>query len=166
MSVSRCMRPANFGPVADAQLHHFSDASENGYGTVSYLRQTNNDGRIHCAFMMGRARVAPTKTTTIPRMELTAAVLAVNTDNMLRRELSMELRDSTFWTDSTTVLRYIENETLRFKTFVANRVAAIRDATNGSMSVLLSTLPTVPPGGSHLPSSWRSLAGFMVQLSW
>ena len=33
------------------------------------------------------------------------------------------------WTDSTTVLRYIDNDSTRFKTFVANRVLAIRENT-------------------------------------
>ena len=34
---------------------------------------------------------------------------------------------SVFWTDSTAVLRYVKNETNRYHTFVANRVALIRD---------------------------------------
>lgn len=35
--VSRCMKPPGFGEVTSAQLHHFCDASEHGYGTVTYL---------------------------------------------------------------------------------------------------------------------------------
>lgn len=50
-------------------------------------------------------------------------------DNMLRKELQLELQDSVFWTDSTAVLKYIGNEALRLKTFVANRVAIIRETT-------------------------------------
>lgn len=34
-----------------------------------------------------------------------------------------------YWTDSTSVLQYVKNESKRFHTFVANRVAKIRDAT-------------------------------------
>lgn len=54
VSVNRCMKPVDFGPVATEQLHHFSDASENGYGTASYLRLTSKDGCVHCSFMMGK----------------------------------------------------------------------------------------------------------------
>ena len=36
------------------------------------------------------------------------------------------------WTDSTTVLSYLSSETSRFKTFVANRVAVIRDSTRST----------------------------------
>lgn len=61
-------------------------------------------------------------------MDLTTAAVALNTDKMLRRELQMDLLNSTFWTDSTTVLKYIENETLYFKTFIANPIATIREA--------------------------------------
>lgn len=81
---------------------------------------------------MGKARVAPLKCVTIPRLELTAAVVAVKMDQMLRRELQVTLQNSIFWTDSTTVLRYIENEHSRFKTFVANRVTVIREHSHPS----------------------------------
>ena len=55
---------------------------------------------------------------TIPRLELTAAALAVRMDVMLREELKITLEESVFWTDSTAVLRYIANKTKRFHTFV------------------------------------------------
>lgn len=78
---------------------------------------------------MGTSRVSPLKQITIPRLELTAAAVAVKMDKVLRQELQIPLRQSVFWTDSTTVLNYIGNESARFKTFVANRVSQIRDAT-------------------------------------
>ncbi|XP_055018962.1 uncharacterized protein LOC129411624 [Boleophthalmus pectinirostris] len=115
----------NFGDLASAQLHHFADASEEGFGTVTYLLLRDISGRAYCAFVMGKARVAPLKPVTIPRMELTAAVVASRMDKLWRRELQMELKESVFWTDSTSVLKYIKNETSRFKIFVANRVSEI-----------------------------------------
>ena len=77
---------------------------------------------------MGKSRVAPLKQVPIPRLELTVAVVAVKMDKMLRQELQLPLQPSTFWIDSTTVLRYIASETARFKTFVANRVTLIHEA--------------------------------------
>jgi hypothetical protein len=38
-----------------------------------------------------------------------------------------------FWTDSMAVLQYINNESKRFQTFVANRLAAIHDMSKPSM---------------------------------
>lgn len=74
---------------------------------------------------MGKARVAPLKTVTIPRMELIAAAMASRMDVLWKRELHMSLQESVFWTDSASVLKYINNESSRFKVFVANRVTGI-----------------------------------------
>lgn len=132
-SVSRCIKPAGFGHVKTFQLHHFADASENRYGTVTYLLLTNDHNQRSCTFMMGKSRVAPLKQVTIPRMELTAATIPVKMDRMLRQELQINLEESNFWTDSITVLRYIENDSTRFfKTFVANRISLIREASKPS----------------------------------
>lgn len=125
--VSRCYKPVGFGEIKSAQLHHFADASERGYGTVSYLRQENFDGAVHCSFVIGKSRVAPLKQTTIPRLELTAATVAVRTDKMLKSELDVPIDETVFWTDSMAVIRYIRNTSSRFHTFVANRLAVIHE---------------------------------------
>nr|XP_021329205.1 uncharacterized protein LOC110439111 [Danio rerio] len=130
--VRRCIKPTKFGCTITAQLHHFSDASEYAYGIVSYLLLENERGEKHCTFLLGKSRVAPLKRVTIPRLELTAAVVALKVDKMLHQEIQVPLQQSVFWTDSTTVLRYIDSETAHFKTFVANRVSLIREATKSS----------------------------------
>ncbi|XP_062566787.1 uncharacterized protein LOC134229094 [Saccostrea cucullata] len=124
--VNRCLKPYGFHPLM-VQLHHFADASETGYGTVSYLCMENASGERHCSFIMGKSRVAPLKTTSIPRLELTAATVAVRTNRMLLRELNIPVHRITYWTDSMAVLRYIQNSTARFYTFVANRLAVIHE---------------------------------------
>ena len=58
-AIPRCYRPPDFGQVAKAELHHFSDASLKGYGQCIYLRLTNQVGKIYCSFVVGKARVAP-----------------------------------------------------------------------------------------------------------
>ena len=55
--------------------------------------------------------------------------LAAKLDAMVRRELDVHVKKSTFWTDSTIVLQYIRSEDRRFHTFVANIIAAIHNAT-------------------------------------
>jgi hypothetical protein len=127
-SVPRCLKPAYFGDAVSVQLHHFSDASESGYGVTSYIRFMNDKEHIHCTLLFSRSRVAPLKKTTIPRMELTAATVAVRMSLMISRELDLDVTQF-FWTDSMSVIRYIANETTRFHTFVANRISLIRDCT-------------------------------------
>ena len=86
-----CYKPESFGPLKSAQLHHFTDASQFGYGCVSYLRLVDVDGCIHCAFVFGKSRVASLKPVTIPRMELIAIVVAARVDAQLRAELTLPL---------------------------------------------------------------------------
>ncbi len=109
------------------QLHHFSDASQVAYGAVSYLRLVNTRHEVHFSFVMGKSRLSPLKPITIPRMELSAAVLSTRLDKMIRQEVNFPINGSFYWTDSTCVLRYIANDEKRYKTFVANLVAAIRE---------------------------------------
>ncbi|XP_044172385.1 uncharacterized protein LOC122956770 [Acropora millepora] len=126
--ISDCLMPAEFGQVASSQLHHFPDGSEDGYGSVSYLRLVNEEGNIHCALLFGKSRVTPLKAVTIPRLELSAATMSVRHARMLKREIEIPLSmPSMFWSDSMSVLRYIKNETRHFHTFVANRIPMIRD---------------------------------------
>jgi hypothetical protein len=116
--------------VVSTQLHHFADASQEGYGAVTYLRIENKQGEVKCSFVMGKSRLVPIKSVTIPVMELSAAVMAVKLDKMCQAELSLPVDETLFWTDSTCVLKYLENEDKRFQTFVANRIAVIREASS------------------------------------
>ncbi len=129
-SVPCCKKPNEFGKPQSLQLHHFADASELGYGTVSYIRMTSEKGNIHVSFMIGKARVALLKQMTIPRLELAAAVVSVKVDKMLRSEMQLPLKDSLFWTDIQAVLKCIANDKAKFYTYVANRVSFIRDNTS------------------------------------
>ena len=79
---------------------------------------------------MGKSRVAPLKPVTIPRLELTAAVVASKIGCILRKELECKEVKETYWTDSKTVLGYINNDARRFHVFVGNRVQEIRDKTS------------------------------------
>ena len=130
--VERCLLPSRFTLSDKMVLHHFSDASQVAYGVVSYLRSENHEGDVWCGFVMAKSRLAPLKTMTIPRLELSAAALAVKVDAMLRRELELQVTDSVFWTDSMIVLQYICSTSRRFQTFVANRVALIHDGSDPS----------------------------------
>ncbi|XP_073667523.1 uncharacterized protein [Paramisgurnus dabryanus] len=130
VKIPRCYLPSTFQEVRRYELHHFSDASASGYGECTYLKAIDTSGNVHCSLVMGKARVAPTKITTIPRLELSAAVVAVQTSDLLRKELEINNLDEYFWTDSRVVLGYINNDAKRFHVFVANRVQRIKQSTD------------------------------------
>ena len=132
ISISQCFKPDNFDRVIRTELHHFSDASTEGYGQCSCLHLVNEDGRIHCAFVKGKSRVAPLKSVTIPRLELTAAVCSVRISEQIHRELNYPVDQDFFWTDSKVVLGYINNESRSFHVFVSNRVQEIQDSTSAT----------------------------------
>ena len=127
ITVNRCVKPPCFGDLKFAELHNFADASQIAYGAVSYLRLVDVEDRIHCAFLAGKSHLAHLRPMTVPRLELSAAVLAVQLDQSMREELDIPITQSTFWSDSTCVLQYIRNQSRRFHTFVANRLSVIHE---------------------------------------
>lgn len=98
----------------------------------TYLRAVSTSGEVYCTLVMGRSRVPPSKVTTIPRLELSAAVVAVRTGDMLKKEFEIEISEERYWTDSKVVLGYISNEARRFHVFVANRVERIKQGTEST----------------------------------
>ena len=129
MEVPRCFKLKEMENLKKVELHHFSDASTEGYGQCSYLRLEDTRNRVNCSLVMGKASVTPLKPITVSRLELTAAVVSVRVSEMLRRELRYDEIEEAFWTDSKVVQAYIHKDVRRFHTFVVNRVQQIREHT-------------------------------------
>ena len=53
IKIDRCFKPKDLGELKMQELHHFSDASTNGYGQCSYLRLDNTSGKVHCSLVIG-----------------------------------------------------------------------------------------------------------------
>lgn len=75
---------------------------------------------------MGKAKLTPRPEQTIPRMEVCAAVLAVELADLISEKLDIQLDSTPFYTDSKVVLGYIYNEVRRFYVYVSNRVIRIQ----------------------------------------
>ncbi len=117
--------------VCGAQLRElciFSDASTLAIAAVAYLRVIDSNGQPHVGFVMGRSKLAPFAAHTVPRLELCAAVVAVELMELIKGEIDLELHNIHFYTDRRIVLGYIHNVTRRLYMYVANRVACIREA--------------------------------------
>jgi len=90
------LRNLQSNSYVNIQLHHFSEVSSKGYGTVPYLCVVDKKAEIHCIFLFAEARLAPLKTVSIPRLEPMAANLAEQVDEFIRAELQTLKYDSVF----------------------------------------------------------------------
>lgn len=123
----RCLRP-NSASVS-SELHVFADASGAAYGAVAYLLWQTQQGP-EISLVSAKARVAPLRHTTIPRLELMAALVASRLTHTIYKEFKIKPSSVTLWTDSTIVLNWIQSESATFKPFVGIRVAEIQSTWN------------------------------------
>ncbi|XP_015121265.1 uncharacterized protein LOC107044033 [Diachasma alloeum] len=127
--------------TAEIQIHGFADASTVAMSTVVYLRTKNFNNQTSTVQICAKTKVAPIKQITIPRLELTAALLLTqlvsSTCQML--QLAKDQVEIHLWSDSSATLAWIRSHPSRWKDFVRNRVAKIQE-----------TLPT---------AHWRHIRG-------
>ena len=139
-------------------------------GTIARRVISFSSGQVHCSFVMGKARVTPLKPVTIPRLELTAALLSVRISASLREELEYDRIAEVFYTDSQVVLGYIKNDARRFHVFVANRVQQIRDNSTPDQWKYIETKENPTDESSHglspqdlIDSRWLNGPPFLWQ---
>ena len=112
------------------QLHVFSDASELALASVAYLRTRYDDDTTELKFVIGKARVAPINRMTIPNLELQAAKNGAKLSRFIKEQHDIRIDSTTLWTDSTTVLHWINSPNQRHRIFIANRLNFIMDSTS------------------------------------
>lgn len=117
LHIKRCYIPVSLASTQRKELCIFSDASTIAIGAVAYLRAADVEGHYHVGFVMGKSKLAPSPAHTVPRMELCAAVLAVELYELIRDEIDIEVDAVKFFTDDKIVLGYIHNCTRRFYMF-------------------------------------------------
>jgi len=88
VSFPRCFNLNSYENMQKCQLHVFADASTTGCGAVCYLRAVDRNGNVTCTLAMSKARLVPKAETSVPRLELIAAVMAVQLEGRVKRELN------------------------------------------------------------------------------
>ncbi|XP_064461734.1 uncharacterized protein LOC135371686 [Ornithodoros turicata] len=84
--------------TANLKLHKQAIAA------VAHLKVVDAQGTCHVGFVLGKAKLAPLPEITIPRLELCAAVLAVEIGDLILNEIDISVHATTFFTDSRIVL--------------------------------------------------------------
>ena len=118
----RCYFPKDV-QILSVQLHGFSDASEQAYAGVIYIRGIDSKGKVHVSLVMSKTKVAPIKRLTIPRLELCGAHLLAQLLHHVKEVFNISHQDVYAWTDSTIVLNWLVGNPRRFKTYVGNRIS-------------------------------------------
>ncbi|XP_058816071.1 uncharacterized protein LOC131679376 [Topomyia yanbarensis] len=93
--------------------------------------ERSDTGMLHSRLSTSKSRVAPLRGQTIPRLELSAALLGSQLMDNLQRMTELK-GPVTFWTDSTIVLHWIKSQSSSWKVFVSNRAAEVQRLTKGS----------------------------------
>ncbi|XP_026332427.1 uncharacterized protein LOC113239588 [Hyposmocoma kahamanoa] len=114
------------------EMHSFSDASLSGYGACIYVKSSNSNGDVTVRLLCAKSKVTCLKPTTIPRLELCAALLAARLSNSVINSVRYKFDRIVHWCDSSVVLAWLRGSPTKLKTFVANRVGEILDTTQPS----------------------------------
>ena len=118
ISIDRRYTSTTFDPTK-LKLHTFTDASTKAYGAVTFL---SSDDCV--SFIMAKSRVAPLKATTLPRLELMAAVVGARITRFIMTSLKLESTSTYIWTDSQIVLYWIHSSK-KLPPFIAHRIREI-----------------------------------------
>ena len=103
VQVPRCLQ--TIGKIIDSvSLHTFVDASEDAYGAVIYARYTYLDGTISTNIVAAKTRVSPSKSISIPRLELMGAIIGVRLSTRISEVPELQVIQSVFWSDTLNVL--------------------------------------------------------------
>ena len=118
LTIQRAYFTSSQSGMEISNMFVFADASMKAYGAVVYL----NRGEQVC-LAMSKTRVAPIKATTLPRLELMAAVTASRLAKFVHSAIPY-IQQVHFWTDSQIVLHWIHRGT-NPKPFIDHRVREI-----------------------------------------
>ena len=120
IKMPRCYQSG--GKVLTVELHGFCDASEVAFSAVVYIRCTYSNSPTTCRLVLSKTRVAPLKTQSIPRLELSGAVLLTEILDSTSETLEIP-KSVSAWCDSTIALAWLNGCPRDYQTYVANRIS-------------------------------------------
>lgn len=133
LQIFRCYSSTAWSQSQVIELHSFGDASELAYGAVVFLLFRKSNGQVSTSLVTSKARVAPLKKITLPRLELLGSLLAARLLVFVRKALRLSSNVVyRCWTDSTVALAWIKGNPWQWKQFVANRVSEIQELSDPS----------------------------------
>uniref|UniRef100_A0AC34Q3Q5 Integrase catalytic domain-containing protein n=1 Tax=Panagrolaimus sp. JU765 TaxID=591449 RepID=A0AC34Q3Q5_9BILA len=120
-SVWKIPRHIKWNNQGKMEIHVFTDASNMAYGAVAYVRLQIEENKFESHVILSKSRICPLNKDKlgIPKLELLGAWTGTRMSMDIREEIKQPI-DITRWTDSTTVLQWLDNPPKN--TFVQNRI--------------------------------------------
>ncbi|XP_061706724.1 uncharacterized protein LOC133517425 [Cydia pomonella] len=110
------------------ELHGFADASMSAYAAVVYSRVIQSNGEVKVSLIMAKTKISSMKKQlTLPRLELSAALLLSQLLKHVATAMRIEHKNTYAYSDSKVTLAWILGDPLKWTTFVKNRVIAINN---------------------------------------
>ena len=128
IEIPRCYSPLLFG-ASDVQIHTFVDASETAYAAACYLR-VQSGNHVTVLLVAAKAKVAPLKPLSVPRLELQAAVIGARLTQKVINTRNLRTSKHVYWSDSKTVLRWLRMDPRTFNQFVMFRVGELLEVSD------------------------------------
>ncbi|XP_071579667.1 uncharacterized protein [Temnothorax nylanderi] len=100
-------------PSAHIEIHGFSDASQLAMAAAVFIKVTLPSAEPTITLVCAKTKVAPLKRLTIPRLELTAALLLARLVNYVQRTLGLTMVAIFLWIDSSAVRTWINSHPSR-----------------------------------------------------
>lgn len=130
---------ASLNKAIRQEIHVYSDAFEDAIAAVAYLKTISPDGEIHVGIILGKAKVGPKHGNSIPRLELSKALFAIEIYDIAMNTLDIAVDFVQFHIDSKVVLGYINNSVRRFYMYVSNRIERILRTTTPKQWIYVPT---------------------------
>ena len=92
--------------------------------TVAFFRAEIENG-IEVSIVLRKCRIAPNKQLSIPRLELQTASYSARLRKLIIQEHDLSIDSVTHWTDSVTVLQWVNSVDKKQNVFVANKATDI-----------------------------------------
>ena len=134
--------------MVDIQLHGFADASCAGYGGVVYIKYLHADTSVVISLVVSKTWVAPLKQQSIPKLELSGALLLSRLLTSVPKDLNIDKAKLYAWSDSMIILGWLAKSSSRWKVYVADQVNEIQEAIPSSQWRHVST--------KHNPADYAS----------
>ena len=106
-------------------IHTFIDASQNAYAAAVYSRHVHANGDVTVCLIASKARLAPLKAVSIPRVELLGALIGVRLTLQVCSALKVSTYEMAYWVDIVNVGYWVRGQCRKYKLFVAHRAGEI-----------------------------------------